>query len=180
MSRLSVTLILTLCLTVYSGIAFAQEGEMAAEVHEGIGTLRGSIVDTTTQENPIPDVQVKIRATDGSIIETTSDSSGEWVATDIPPGRYLVSIYAKGYGSREGKRVTVLPGGDQELRLKMTKEDSIITFFQKFGFAFWPFALGFITAVSHRVHHGFSHRNETFETPRGLKHRRVINQNYDL
>jgi hypothetical protein len=147
MSRLSVTLILTLCLTVYSGIAFAQEGEMAAEVHEGIGTLRGSIVDTTTQENPIPDVQVKIRATDGSIIETTSDSSGEWVATDIPPGRYLVSIYAKGYGSREGKRVTVLPGGDQELRLKMTKEDSIITFFQKLGFAFWPFALGFITAV---------------------------------
>jgi hypothetical protein len=29
----------------------------------------------------------------------------------------------------------------------MTKEDSIITFFQKLGFAFWPFALGFITAV---------------------------------
>jgi hypothetical protein len=147
MSRLSVTLILTLCLTVYSGIAFAQEGEMAAEVHEGIGTLRGSIVDTTTQENPVPDVQVKISATDGTIIETTSDSSGEWEKTGIAPGRYLVSIYRKNYGSREGKRVTILPGGDQELRLKMTKEDSIITFFQKFGFAFWPFALGFITAV---------------------------------
>ena len=39
MSRLTVTLILALCLTVYSGIAFAQEGETAAEMPEGTGTL---------------------------------------------------------------------------------------------------------------------------------------------
>jgi biopolymer transport protein ExbB len=148
MSRLSLTLILTFCLTVYGVIAFAQEGEMAADVTGGGGTLRGSVVDTTTQENPVPDVQVKISATDGTIIETTSDSSGEWEKTGIAPGRYLVSIYRKNYGSREGKRVTILPGGDQELRLKMTKEDSIITFFQKFGFVFWPLALCSVTALT--------------------------------
>ena len=148
MSRLSLTLILTFCLTVYGVIAFAQEGEMAADVTGGGGTLRGSVVDTTTQENPVPDVQVKISATDGTIIETTSDSSGEWEKTGIAPGRYLVSIYRKNYGSREGKRVTILPGGDQELRLKMTKKDNIYTFFQKFGFVFWPLALCSVTALT--------------------------------
>jgi biopolymer transport protein ExbB len=148
MSRLTVTLILALCLTVYSGIAFAQEGETAAEMPEGTGTLRGTVVDTSAQENAVADVEVKIRATDGSIIEAASDSSGEWEVTSVPAGRYLVSIYAKGYGSREGKRITVLPGGDQELRLKMTKKDDIISFFQKFGFVFWPLALCSVTALT--------------------------------
>jgi biopolymer transport protein ExbB len=133
---------------VYSGIAFAQEGETAAEMPEGTGTLRGTVVDTSAQENAVADVEVKIRATDGSIIEAASDSSGEWEVTSVPAGRYLVSIYAKGYGSREGKRITVLPGGDQELRLKMTKKDDIISFFQKFGFVFWPLALCSITALT--------------------------------
>ena len=146
MSRLSVTLILSLCLMVYSVTAFAQD-EMTADTTEGGGTLRGTIVDTTPKENPISDVQVKIGVTDGTIIEAISDSSGEWVATNIPPGRYLVSIYRQGYGSREGKRVPVLPGGDQELRLKMTKKDTIITVFQTLGPHFWTFALGFITAI---------------------------------
>jgi hypothetical protein len=120
---------------------------VTADTTEGGGTLRGTIVDTTPKENPISDVQVKIGATDGTIIEAISDSSGEWVATNIPPGRYLVSIYRQGYGSREGKRVTVLPGGDQELRLKMTKKNTIITVFQTLGPHFWTFALGFITAI---------------------------------
>ena len=105
-------------------------------------------MDTSAQENAVADVEVKIRATDGSIIEAASDSSGEWEVTSVPAGRYLVSIYAKGYGSREGKRITVLPGGDQELRLKMTKKDDIISFFQKFGFVFWPLALCSITALT--------------------------------
>lgn len=142
MSCSSRALILTFCLTVYNGIAFAQ-----ADVSKATGTLRGTILDTTPKENPISDVQVKINATNGTIIEVISDSSGEWVATNIPPGRYLVSIYRKGYGSREGKRVTVLPGGDQELRLKMTKKDTIITVFQTLGPHFWTFVLGFITAI---------------------------------
>jgi hypothetical protein len=146
MSRLSVTLILSLCLMVYSVTAFAQD-EMTADTTAGGGTLRGAIVDTTTQENPVADVQVKIVATDGTETEATSDSSGEWEVTSIPAGRYLVSIYRQGYGSREGKRVTVLPGGDQELRLKMTKKNTIITVFQTLGPHFWTFALGFITAI---------------------------------
>ena len=142
MSRLSVTLILM----VYSITAFAQD-EMTADTTEATGTLRGIILDTTPKENRISDVQIKIGATDGTVIEAISDSSGEWEATSIPPGRYLVSIYRKGYGSREGKRVTVLPGSDQELRLKMTKKDTIVTVFQTLGPHFWTFALGFITAV---------------------------------
>jgi hypothetical protein len=124
---------------VYNGSVFAQDDFMTPL---GGGTLRGTIEDTTPNENPVPEVMVKIVATDGTIIEATSDSSGEWVVTNIPAGRYLVSIYRQGYGSREGKRVTVLPGGDQELRLKMTKKDTIIL-----GPNFWLFALGFITAI---------------------------------
>ena len=66
----------------------------------------------------------------------------------FPAGRYLISIYREGYGDRLGKPVTVVNGGDHFVPLKMTKKDNIVTFFQKFGFVFWPLALCSITALT--------------------------------
>ena len=174
MSRLSVTLILSLCLMVCSVTAFAQD-EMTADTTEGGGTLRGTIVDTTPKENPISDVQVKIGATDGTIIEAISDSSGEWVATNIPPGRYLVSIYRQGYGSREGKRVTVLPGGDQRTAIEDDQERHYYNGLSNARAPLLDVCPGLHHGYSHRIHHGVPHRNETFEPPRGLNRRGICN-----
>jgi biopolymer transport protein ExbB len=153
MKRLIVTCILCSVLTVYSGVVFAQE-EVApppttgAEVSATTGTVRGNIVDTTAQQSPINGVRVLVVDTGGREYEATTDNSGEYEKSGLPPGRYLVSIYKDGYGAREGKPVTVVAGGDHYVPLKMTKKDTIVTFFAKFGICFWPLLLCSIASVT--------------------------------
>ena len=87
------------------------------------GTIRGNIVDTSTEQLPIEGVRVVIVGTDGSEFETTSDSKGEYKRAGIPPRRYLLSIYKDGYGDRTGRPVTVVAGGDHYVPLKMIKKE---------------------------------------------------------
>jgi biopolymer transport protein ExbB len=152
MKRLSLTLILCSLLVIYSGVASAQEELTPAAptttVDTSTGVVRGNIVDTSTAQNPISGVRVVIVGTDGTENEATTDSSGEYEKTGLAPGRYLISVYKDGYGAREGKPVTVVAGGDHYVPLKMTKKDTIVTFFAKFGITFWPLLLCSIAAVT--------------------------------
>ena len=141
MIRFSFVLMLIACIGMSTGIVFAQDDASG-------GTVRGNIVDTTTAQNPIEGVQVKIVATGGEEYEASTDANGEYEKSGVPAGRYLISIYREGYGDRLGKPVTVVNGGDHFVPLKMTKKDNIVTFFQKFGFVFWPLALCSITALT--------------------------------
>jgi len=134
---------LVACVGMSAGIALAQD-----DVVSGSGTIRGQIVDTTTAQNPIDGVTVEIRGSGGEDYTATTDANGDYEHSGIPAGRYLISIYKEGYGDRTGKPVTVAPGGDHYLPLKMTKKDDIVSFFQKFGFVFWPLALCSITALT--------------------------------
>ncbi len=143
MIRFSLILMLVACVGLSIGIVFAQDdGGISG------GTVRGTIVDTTTAQSPIPEVNVIIKATGGEEYTATTDGNGDYERSGVPAGRYLVSIYKEGYGDRVGKPVTVVNGGDHFLPLKMTKKDTIITFFQKFGFVFWPLALCSVTALT--------------------------------
>ena len=143
MIRFSFVLMLVACVAMYGGIAFAQDDAGGSG-----GTVRGQILDTTTAQNPIDAVDVRIVATGGEEHTATTDANGEYEKSGIPAGRYLISIYKDGYGPREGKPVSVINGGDHYIPLKMTKKDNIVTFFQKFGFVFWPLALCSITALT--------------------------------
>lgn len=140
MKRLSLTLILASMLIIYSAAVFAQETTT--------GVVRGTVVDTTTAQTPITDVRVLIVGTDGTEYETATDDLGEYDKSGVPPGRYLLSIYKDGYGDRTGKPVTIVAGGDHYVPLKMTKKDTIVTFFQKFGIVFWPLLLCSVAAVT--------------------------------
>ena len=142
MIRFSFILLLVACVGLSTGIVFAQDEGASG------GTVRGQIVDTTTAQSVIEGVEVKIVATGGEEYTATTDGNGEYERSGIPAGRYLISIYKDGYSPREGKPVTVVNGGDHYFPLKMTKKDNIITFFQKFGFVFWPLALCSITALT--------------------------------
>ncbi len=148
MRRFSLTLVLIVCLTMYGVVAFAQDDGISADVTGGGGTVRGTIVDTSTQSNAIADVRVLLIGTGGTEFETTTDSSGEFEKSGLPSGRYLISVYRDGYGDRVGKPVTVIAGGDHYIAIKMTKKDNIVSFFRKFGFVFWPLALCSITALT--------------------------------
>lgn len=138
MIRLSLVLMLVACLCCISASdVLAQEG----------GTVRGTIVDTSASANPVEGVDVRI-VSGAEEFTTTTDAGGEFEHSGIPAGRYLISIYKEGFSDREGKPVTVTNGGEAFIQLKMTQEDTIVTFFQKFGFVFWPLAICSITALT--------------------------------
>ena len=156
MRLFSLTLVLIVCLTMYGVVAFAQDDGISADVTGGGGTVRGTIVDTSTQSNAIADVRVVLKSTDGTEYETTTDSSGEFERSGLPSGRYLISVYKQSYGDRVGKPVTVITGGDHYIAIKMTKKDNIVSFFRKFGFVFWPLALCSITALTFIIERFFT------------------------
>ncbi len=117
MTRLSLVLMCVAYTIISAGTAFAQYG----------GTVRGQIVDTTELQNPIEDVEVIIVAEDGTEFKTTTNAKGDYKRSNIPAGRYLISIYKDGYRDRLGKPVTVVNGGDHYVPLKMTKHDNILS-----------------------------------------------------
>jgi len=152
MKRLSLMLILGFFFATYGTTVLAQE----VDVSGSGGTVRGQIVDTTTQQAPVVGVRVVVKDVNGNVSEATTDDTGEYEISDLPSGRYLISIYRDGYGDRTGKPVTVVSGGDHYVPLKMTKKDNIISFFKKMGFVFWPLALCSITALTFIIERFFT------------------------
>ena len=126
MTRFSFVLALIACVGMSLGIVFAQ-GELAKG-----GTVRGQIVDTSSKQNPIEGVEVKIVNVEGKEFTTTTDANGDYVRPGLPAGRYLISIYKDGYGDRLGKPVTIVNGGDHFIPLKMTQMSGIANFLQRF------------------------------------------------
>ena len=141
MARLNLVLICLVC----TGIVFAQDDLLEQE--KG-GTVRGQIVDTTEMQSPIAGVEVVIVAMDGTEFTTTTDANGDYEHAGIPAGRYLISIFKKGYAERIGRPVTVVNGGDHYLPLKMTKRDNILTLlFQSSVPMYWALILGVIIVL---------------------------------
>ena len=113
-----VLLIVTACVSMFAVIGFAQN-----QAANG-GTLRGTITDTTQAQNPIEGVTVKIITQDGKEWTTTTDANGEYKRANLPAGRYLISIFRKGYLERHGRPVTVVNGGDHFVPLRMAKKSN--------------------------------------------------------
>lgn len=144
MKRLRLILSISIYSVLCNVISIAQE----AAVSGNGGTIRGTIEDTSPAQAPIRGVEVIIKNVSGDEFNTVTDVSGEYEITNLPSGRYFVSIYRIGYGDRVGKPVNVIAGGDTYLPLKMTKKDNVVTFFQKMGFVYWPVVLGAIIVLA--------------------------------
>ncbi len=112
MKRLN--LILTLCsLWVIPVAVFAQEATT--------GSVRGHVIDASTTQLPIEGVRVVIVSVDGLENEAETDSNGEYEIIGLVPGRYLMSVYKKGYRGRRGKPVTVIAGGTHYVPMKIAE-----------------------------------------------------------
>lgn len=175
MIRLSLALISIAYTIISTGVVFAQ-GDLGnqAETGRGLiadsrvlgprrppppppkqgGNVYGEVVEPhigedypRIREDPIENVRVVIVAQGGTEFTTTTEASGYFEYLGIPAGRYLISIYKKGYGDRLGKPVTVVNGGNHGVSLQMVKKDNILIFFKKFGFVFWALILCAITAL---------------------------------
>jgi len=137
MKRLTYMLVVLLC--VYTGVAFAQDS----------GKVHGEVIDTTKQRQPVSGVSVVVVDTSGTEYEATTGDNGEYSIEGVPAGRYLFTISAQGYVPRRGFRpVTVISGGDHYVDLKITRKDSPVDFFKKFGIVFFPLAACSILAVT--------------------------------
>ena len=165
MTRLSLILMLVACMFMVTGIAIAQDEEAVEapsvdaaegdtggqEVDSGMGgaTVRGEIIDTSANQDPIEGVSVKIVEA-GSEQEyiTTTDDTGSFEQSGLPPGRYTVSVAKEGFGDRVGRSKVVAAGGEIFERIKMREKDNIISFFMKFGFVFYPLAICSIVALT--------------------------------
>ena len=142
MIRLSLAFLLVVGAITSGGIIYAQ-----GDFENQGGTIRGQIVDTTEMQNPIEGVEVRIVGTSGEQYIATTDTNGDYKHSDIPAGRYLISIYKTGYGDRVGKPVTVVNGGDHYVPLKMTKKDTIVDFFQSPVPMYWVLILCVIIVI---------------------------------
>ena len=119
MTRFSfVLVIVTACVSVFAVVGFAQNQKANG------GTLRGTITDTTQAQNPIEGVTVKIITPDGKEWTTTTDANGEYKRANLPIGRYIISLYKRGYNERIAKPVTIVDEGDHPVHLKMLKKDN--------------------------------------------------------
>ena len=120
MTRFNFLLISVICVVTFEGLSFAQDNPANG------GTLRGTITDTTPAQNPIEGVDVKIYDRNGvHNFSVKTDTNGEYKRSGIPAGRYLISIFKRGYVNRLGKPVTIVDGGDHFFPLRMVKKDDV-------------------------------------------------------
>lgn len=93
-------------------------------------TLRGEIVDVTPEQNPIEGATVTIvSSSTGKTYKVTTDEKGAYKQKGLPAGRYSISVHKKGYGPRVGRSKVVAAGGEAFDRIKMRKNDTILSFF---------------------------------------------------
>ena len=162
MTRLSLILMFVACMFMSVGIVMAQEEEAeeapvddasdaqeTAEIVDGGATIKGEIIDTSTEQNPIEGVTVSIvNSSSGEEYIATTDADGAYERTGLPAGRYTISASKEGYGARIGKSKVVAVGGEIFDRIKMREKDTIVSFFQKFGLVFYPLAICSIVALT--------------------------------
>ncbi|RCK77914.1 MAG: hypothetical protein OZSIB_1952 [Candidatus Ozemobacter sibiricus] len=86
---------------------FFQRLKVAVDLRQGI--LRGRVLDEVSGR-PVVGAQVKVLKTS---FQTSTDSMGEYVFYNIPPGKYDVEITKNGFGKVTVSQVEVVPTGER-------------------------------------------------------------------
>lgn len=81
--------------------------KVAVDLRQGI--LKGRVTDERTRR-PLSGVNVSVR---GTSYQTTTDSMGEYVIYNLPPGKYDIRFVKNGYGELTATTVTLKPAGEQ-------------------------------------------------------------------
>jgi biopolymer transport protein ExbB len=145
-------------------LVFAQEEEVetmetpATLTSGGTGVIRGSVVDTSPNRNPVGGVSVSyVGSGADNRGEVASDATtGEYEITGLKPGQYIISTYKSGYADRTEIPATVVAGNDTVVEIKMRKKDTPITYFQKMGWVGWPLLVCSIMMLTFIIERAFA------------------------
>ncbi len=85
------------------------------------GTLHGTAVDTTPEQNPIEGVEVQIADTNNKVVTVKTDAEGHYQFDRLPAGLYLMSTSKKGYVDRVGRPVIIIDNGEHFKQIIMSK-----------------------------------------------------------
>ena len=122
MIRIIALTVMILCFGIFTDI-------LTAEDEDG-GTIKGEVIDITPEQNPIFGVKVLIVDTGTGLEYTTrTNKKGEYEIKGLPGGRYTISYSKAGYGNRVGKIKLLAEGGEISDRIKMHKQENILTLF---------------------------------------------------
>ncbi|MYG00185.1 carboxypeptidase regulatory-like domain-containing protein [Candidatus Poribacteria bacterium] len=117
MFRFSILFLLVVCMSMYVVIVYAQEDVV------GGATIKGEVIDTSPEQNPIEGVTVTIvNSATGKEYTVKTDKDGAYEKKGLPAGRYMVSVSKPGYGDRVGRPKVVAVGGEIFDRIKMRKK----------------------------------------------------------
>ena len=103
----------------------------AEKKDEGGATIKGEVLDTTPEQNPIPKVLVTVvNAAKNKEYTTLTNKDGEYEITGLPAGRYTIAVSKDGYFERVGKPKVVAEGGEIYDRIKMRKKGNVLTLYR--------------------------------------------------
>jgi Carboxypeptidase regulatory-like domain len=112
-------LFLALCLT----ILFFFTGSLPARyaiAQTVTGTLRGQVADPSGAV--IPQATLTVTSTAGASRTGTSDATGQYAISDLPPGQYTVTVHAGGFSDFTSAPVRIAAGQTQHLNVALTIE----------------------------------------------------------
>ena len=121
MTRVCFTVLILLFTSIFITITSAQKKANSE------ATIKGEVIDTSPEQNPISKVKVKVvNAAQDKEYQTHTNKDGEYEITGLPAGRYTVSVSKDGYGDRVGKPKVVAVGGEIFDRIRMQKKGNIL------------------------------------------------------
>ena len=145
MIRISSFATLIICVSIFLAIpsVYGQE----ADVMNSGATMRGEIIDTSPEEKPIEEVQVKIfNVKTENTYTVTTNIDGIYEKRGLPSGRYTIVAYKKGYKPHVGRSKIIVADGEFFDQIKMEKQNIIIAFFQR-GYFTWQLFIGFAAGI---------------------------------
>ncbi|GAB4279145.1 MAG: hypothetical protein Kow0029_22900 [Candidatus Rifleibacteriota bacterium] len=89
-----------------AGLFFARL-KVAVDLRQGV--MRGRVTDERTK-SPLKGVTVTIK---GTRFVTTTNSMGEYIFYNVPPGEYDLRFFKNGFGELTATKVQVKPAGEQ-------------------------------------------------------------------
>jgi biopolymer transport protein ExbB len=162
--KISLAIIIASLLTLPI-FAFAQEeeaeettpGTPVSTAAAGTGIIRGTVVDTSPNRNPVGGVTVSYVGTGGTRGDISTDATtGEYEITGLNPGQYVISTHKSGYADRTEIPATVVAGNDTVIEIKMRKKDTPLTYFQKMGWVGWPLLICSVMMLTFIIERAFA------------------------